>query len=114
MDDTQKQATLSAVRSLIITIGGIAATHGYLSSGTVTEIAGLVLVVGPLVWGIWDKYNAAKKTAVKEVAAVNAGVAVAATGQVGDTVRSVDVPAIIEKFAPVPPVPPIPPAPPAV
>ena len=100
MDDTQKQAILSAVRSLVITVGGMLAAHGFLSSGTVNEIAGAVLVVGPLVWGIWDKYNAATKTAAKEVAAVNAGATAATLGQVGSTVRTADVPQIIEKFAP--------------
>jgi hypothetical protein len=100
MDDASKQALLSAIRSLLIVIGGAMAAHGFINETLVTELVGPIMAIIPIVWGVWDKFNAEKKAAVREVAAVNAGVAVAATGTVGPTVRPADVPEIIKEFAP--------------
>lgn len=100
MDEATKQAVLSAVRSLLIVAGGSLATHGYITEGSINEVVGAIMVLLPLIWGIVNKYTAEKKAAVREVTAVNAGIAAGATGQVGATIRPADAPAIIEKFAP--------------
>jgi hypothetical protein len=76
------------------------ATHKYIDAGAADQIVGAVMVIIPIAWGMWQKYSAEKKTAVREVAAVNAGAAAATMGEVGPTVRTVDVPQIIEKFSP--------------
>lgn len=100
MDNVTQQAVLSAVRSLLIVAGGSLATHGYIADGAVNEVVGAVMVILPLIWGIVNKYTSEKKAVVREVTAVNAGIAAGATGQVGDTIRPADAPAIIQKFAP--------------
>lgn len=55
MDDATKQALLSAVRSFLIVIGGIAVTHGYLSSEVLNEVVGSFIVLAGAAWGVIDK-----------------------------------------------------------
>jgi F0F1-type ATP synthase assembly protein I len=100
MDEVTKQSVLSAVRSLLIMAGGSLATHGYINEGSVNEIVGSVMVILPVVWGIWNKFATEKKTVAREVTAVNAGIAAGTSGEVGETIRPADAPAIIQKFAP--------------
>lgn len=100
MDDATKQAILSAIRSLLAIAGGALAAHGVINEAIVNEVIGAVMTVIPIAWGIWDKYNAERKTAVREVAAVNAGIAAQSSGTVGETARPADVPQIIKDFAP--------------
>lgn len=107
MDEGTKQAGLSGLRTIIAVGAGIAVAHGWITSTDATMIAGALVAIAPFAWGIWNQYAAEQKTKAREVVAVNAGVAVAATGTVGPTVRPVDVPTIIKDFAP--PVPPQPP-----
>jgi hypothetical protein len=100
MDDVTKQALLSALRSILAVVGGSLVAHGVINEGAFNEILGAVMVIIPIAWGIVDKYLSEKKTKAREVVAVNAGIAVVATGEVGATVRPADAPEIIKTFAP--------------
>lgn len=100
MDDTAQAVLFGQIRTALAAIGGALVTQGIVSSGTVNIVLGVGTALIPVIWSAWSKYNTATKTAVKVEAAVNTGIAAAASGQVGDTVRPVDVPALIEKFAP--------------
>ena len=100
MDPVTKESLLSAVRTLLGAGGGVLVAHGYLSSGTANELLGALMILIPIGWGAFQKWQSEKKTQVREVAAVNAGVAVADSGTVGATVRPRDVPAIIANYAP--------------
>lgn len=102
MDDSTKQALLSALRSIMMVAGAALASHGIIKAEDVNMLVGALITVIPIVWGIVDKYIADRKTKDKEIAAVNAGVALAQTTTVGPTVRSSDVPQIIKDFAPSP------------
>lgn len=62
MDDVTKQAVLSAIRSLLAVAGGALATHGLISSDAANEAIGALMVIIPVVWGVWDKYHAEVKT----------------------------------------------------
>ncbi len=91
---------MGQIRTVLATVGGGLVAHGYINDSTLNLWIGIVMALVPVVWSAYSKFNAEKKTAVREVAAVNAGVAVAATGAVGPTVRPADVPEIIKDFAP--------------
>ncbi len=71
MNDATKQAVLSAVRSILIAIGTFAASKGILDIKAVDDVAGIVLILGPTVWGIWQKYEAERKAKAREVAVAN-------------------------------------------
>lgn len=77
MDDVAKQALLSAIRTLLAAAGAWMATHKYIDADSVNEIIGALMIAIPILWGVWDKYQAERKTKAREVIAVNAGVAVA-------------------------------------
>ena len=100
MNDTDKQILFGQIRTGIALAGGALVTHGLVSSGAANVIIGIVTALVPVAWSWWDKKNAEKKTEVREVAAVNAGVAVAASGTVGPTIRPEDAKTIIKDFAP--------------
>lgn len=100
MDDANRQALLSALRSLFIVIGGAMAAHGVISETLWTQVSGPIVALIPIIIGIWDKYNAEKKTAAREVIAVQAGIAAKASGEVGIMARPADVPQLIKDFAP--------------
>ena len=100
MDDASKQALLSALRSLLIVLGGALAAHGVINDTLVTELVGPVMAIIPIIWGIWDKYSAEKKTAAREVVAVNSGIVAATTGGMEGMASKATAPSIIEAFAP--------------
>lgn len=73
MNDVTKQAVLSVTRSLLIMLGSVLATKGVVNAETAEAAIGVVTVVLPAVWGVWDKYQAERKTQEREVAAVKMG-----------------------------------------
>lgn len=75
--EVQRQAILSAVRSVLIAVGAVLTQLGFASDDTIQAVAGLVGVIGPVLWGVWDKFHTEEKTVQREVAAVNAGIVVA-------------------------------------
>ena len=101
MDDASKQALLSAIRSILIAAGSMLAAKGYMDDGTVQSTVGAVMVILPVIWGIWDKYRAEQKTKAREVVAVNAGIIVAdATAGPTPEASPETAKAIIETFSP--------------
>lgn len=80
MDDKAKEAIMTVwaqvlgtiVRGCLITLGSHLVTRGLLSdslANTLAEtLAGVVMVVFPIAWGIWQKYSAqkAKEKAIAE------------------------------------------------
>ena len=103
-DEAHKQAAWSAVRTLLAAVGAWMATHKYIDADAVNEIVGAVMIIGPLVWGVWDKYKTEAKTKAREAVAVNVGIAVAdRTAGLTAPVPPANVPAVIEAFAPVAP-----------
>lgn len=101
-DESLKQALLSLLRTALAVGGGVLIGKGVIDAATFEQISAALLVLAPAAWGAWGKYKAEQKTKAREVAAVNAGVALAKTEPqaVGDTVRPADVPQIIKDFAP--------------
>lgn len=105
METTQTSALLSAVRTVLASIGGYVASKGWASEEVITQLIGAVLTLAPLVWGVWDKYNTARKVKEKEAVAVNVGIAVAdRTHGITPPVSVAQTPEVIEAFAPVAPV----------
>ena len=102
MNDANTQALLSAIRSLLMVIGGVLASHGFLSESAVNEAIGAVMVILPAAYGIWDKYRAEAKTQVRETAAVQAGIAAAPTVSSAVAVSPEKAQAIIENHTGVP------------
>lgn len=74
MNAESKQALLSAVRSLLITAGSVLVTKGYVDDATLQAIIGAIMVLVPVLWGIWDKYQSEASAKAREVTAVNAGI----------------------------------------
>jgi len=111
MDESTKQALFSAIRSLLIVAGTSLAAHGFIASGAVNEVVGAIMVIIPVVWGVWDKVEAERATKAREVAAVNAGIRLAdLTPGPTPPVAPAEAPAIVKNFAPSvePPAPPRP------
>lgn len=101
MNEANKQAILSGIRSILAIIGGVVTAHGYASDETAKEIIGAIMAVVPIIWGIWDKYQSERKTAAREAVAVNAGVALANSAPTNlPPVHPADVPAVIAEFSP--------------
>lgn len=69
MDEATKQALLSALRSVLIIVGASFVSRGWLTSANVEILAGVVVTLIPIVWGIADKYIAERKTRAREEAA---------------------------------------------
>lgn len=99
MNDANKQALLSALRSILIVIGSALAAHGVIGTDAVNEIVGAVMVAIPIVWGIVDKYLSESKTKAREVVAVNAGMSAASAGT-SDLVAAPEAKEIIKEFSP--------------
>jgi hypothetical protein len=101
MDDTTKQALLSATRTLLAAAGAWLATHKYIDAESANEIVGAVMILIPILWGMWDKYRAERKTKAREAVAVNVGIKVA-DATIGETplVTAADAPAVIASGAP--------------
>jgi hypothetical protein len=69
----QAMAFLAALRILLITIGAVMADQHWGSSGAyhaVMTAAGLVMVIGPAAWGLWDTFWALVRS---QAAGVQAG-----------------------------------------
>jgi hypothetical protein len=108
--DASLDSVFSAVRGLLIAFGGILSANGYGDSGLYKWVeigAGSVLVVGPLVWGVIDKIQKFRQKKAAVTAGVNAGMALAASGQMlvhanGSPVTASDETAkeIVQTFAP--------------
>ena len=75
MDQSSQQGLWSVVRSLLIAAGAWLAAHDYIDQGSADQIIGSIMVAGPLIWGVVDKYLAERDTKKREVIAVNAGIA---------------------------------------
>lgn len=73
MDPVTKEALLSALRSLLIALGSFLSTHGWITQDQVNQLVGPLMVIIPIVWGVWNKYNAEKKTQARVEQAYNAG-----------------------------------------
>lgn len=69
MNEASKQALLSALRSLLIIAGTSLSAKGVIAAGNVEILAGVIVTVIPIVWGIADKYIAERKAQAREDAA---------------------------------------------
>lgn len=74
MQEADKQAALSALRTLLTVIGASLAAHGVINETTFNEVIGALMVLVPLIWGIADKYFAEHKTQIREDEAATAAI----------------------------------------
>lgn len=79
MDDTQKEALLSTLRTVMAGAGPLLTANGAISNELWQQITGVILFVVPLVWGYVQKYRAAHATSVKVMTALNVGATTATT-----------------------------------
>jgi hypothetical protein len=95
------ESTLSAVRSLLIAVGGVLVAQGWLTAELVQQIVGAVLIIGPAVWGMVQKVQADRAAAAQAALALNVGVALADV-TVGKTpsVPAAKAPELIKAFEP--------------
>lgn len=101
MDEGQKQALFSAIRSLLVVGGTWAVAHGYATDAMVTEIIGAIAVIGPILYGVYQKFEAERLTKVREAKAVNVGIAIAdATPGTTPAIAAENVPQIIAAVPP--------------
>lgn len=102
MNEVDKQALLSAIRTILAAAGAWMATHKYIDADKMNEIVGAIMIIIPIVWGVVNKYKAEAKTQAREAVAVNVGIAVAdRTAGATPAVPAANVPAVIEAFTPV-------------
>ena len=62
---------LSAVRTLLGVAGGYFVGKGYLTQDQLTQVVTALLLLGPVAWGVLEKFSAEKKTQVRIAAAAN-------------------------------------------
>lgn len=55
MNDQQKLAVMSAVRSILIAVGGVAVARGYITDDVLTQVVGAVITITSAAWGVVDK-----------------------------------------------------------
>jgi hypothetical protein len=77
MDETQKQAALSAVRTLLGVAGGYLVGKGFVTEEVMAQVVGAIMALVPLAWGMWNAKRAEERAKEREVVAVNAGITVA-------------------------------------
>ena len=63
--DPNPSATPSVVatliRSVLISVGGILVTKGYIDATTLQSVVGALLIIGPAIWGVVQKLQAHEK-----------------------------------------------------
>jgi hypothetical protein len=101
MNTATVQAALSVVRSVMIAAGAFTVTNGLMTQESFDQLVGAVLVLIPLLWGVWQKFQAERATKAKEVIAVHVGMVVA-DNTVGPTppIAPIKVPEVIDAIAP--------------
>jgi len=75
MKATSKETFLSALRHLLTLVGGIAATHGWISKSEAIELVGALVALVGFIWGPLDEYLAARR--IEEEARIAEAVRVA-------------------------------------
>ena len=100
MTDEMKDKINGQLRVLLSALSGFLVGKGLLNAEVASAIMGFILLLWPMIWSWWSHKQSEKKTQEREVKAVNAGIAVAQAGVVGETARPADVPQIIKEFAP--------------
>lgn len=83
--DPKLNALLTSVSNLIKLGGAALAAKGLISPGIASDIeiwSGLVLVVGPLVWDVWNAVQGLRKA---KAVGVQAGINLTASGQAVDS-----------------------------
>lgn len=99
MNEASKQATLSAIRSILVSLGTLLTANGVVSNETAQFVIGLVMTLGPLLWGAYEGWRKEHKAAAREVVALNAGIAaVNASSANLPLVPPAEAPAVIEQF----------------
>ena len=101
MDNATLQALMSALRSILIDAGATLVARGYLTNENANSIVGALLVIGPLIWGVAQKFMAERAAKKRETVAVNVGVVVA-DNTVGKTpsIAPASVPLLLETIGP--------------
>ncbi len=103
MNTASRQALLSAVRSLLIVFGTMLTAKGVTTEASVNETVGAVMVIIPVIWGIWDKYQAEHSAKARETVAVQAGAIAALSGApVAESASKAEAQTIIKTFGPTP------------
>lgn len=104
MSEELKQSILSIIRNVLSAVGGYLTGKGMVSAEVVQQGIGVVMVVAPLIWGVWEKYQQERKMKEREAVAVNVGIAVADRTPGATPPVPVDkAPAVIEAFKPIVP-----------
>jgi len=75
MSEQMKQAIFSSLRSILIAVGSLLTTMGWVDDQTVQSVVGVVMVALPLIWGVYDKFAAERRTQAREAIAVQDTVA---------------------------------------
>lgn len=111
-NDASLDSVLSAVRALLIAAGSILSANGFGNSGLYKWVeigAGAVMVIGPAIWGVVNAIQNFRHKKAIQTQGVNAGMALAASGQMlvhsdGTPVAATTTTAseIVKTFAPEP------------
>lgn len=60
MDEAQKQALFSAIRSVLVAVGGVVTAKGYADDALVQGVIGVVMMILPAIWGVWAGWKKEK------------------------------------------------------
>lgn len=83
-NDGNVNGIFSAVRALLIAIGGVMATKGLENTGAyfwVETISGSIMIVGPAAWGVYTAFANYFKARKAVAAGVQAGINLTASGK---------------------------------
>jgi len=107
MDIATQNAAMGAIRSLLVVSGAALATHGIGSDKLWAEVIGPVMVLIPVCYSFWLKFENERRAKLRETIAVNVGIAVSnAEPTITPPVPAAAVPEIIAAVAPtLPPIP---------
>jgi hypothetical protein len=107
MDIATQNAVMGAIRSLLVVSGAALATHGIGSDKLWAEVVGPVMVLIPVCYSFWLKFDNERRAKLREVVAVNVGVELSnREPTTTPPVPAVLVPQIIQQIAPLlPPIP---------
>lgn len=80
--NTTNQAILGAIRTLLGILAGWAVGRGFIPADVAGELIGAVMILGPVIWSVYDKYRSERATKAREQLAVQAGAQAARTGTI--------------------------------
>jgi hypothetical protein len=101
LENPAAQAALSVVRSVLNSAGTILVFNGLIKQEVFDQLLGAAIVITPVLWGMWQKYQAERAAKHRETVAVAVGMVIAdATIGATPLIPPIKVPEVLAAIAP--------------